>query len=67
MHYIIKATCQHDVSGVAKLGDGPTENTAWTNVYGPKPWCSQTEKRAAKAWCEWVDLDSLNQVVRKKH
>lgn len=57
MHYIIKATCKHESSGVTKLGDGPTEKCAWANVYGPKPWCDITVRLAAKAWCEWVDTD----------
>lgn len=47
------------ISGTCVLGQGATENEAWTDAYGPKPWSDFNKRSAKGANCVEVTEDEL--------
>ena len=56
-HYVVEAVS--GISGNCFLGEGATEELAWLDAYGPKPWGPAGERSAKGAWVRKVTTTEL--------
>jgi hypothetical protein len=55
MKYIIRT--EPLMRGPDVIGFGETEEKAWLNAFGPKPWHPIREKSSKGCWCEEIKPD----------
>lgn len=56
MQYVIRTIPQ--MRGPHVLGIGNTEEEAWLNAMGPKPWHPIVEESSKKCWCEKIEPEA---------
>jgi hypothetical protein len=55
MRYIIKT--ERTFISTINLGDGETQQAAWADAFGPKPWSDDAKRNAKNAWCVKIESD----------
>ena len=57
MKFIIES--QSGIQGTCLQGEGETEQQAWEDAFGPKPWTKWQKKCAKNSWSREVSEEEL--------
>jgi hypothetical protein len=50
--------------GTNIVGDGKTEEEAWEDAFGPKPWSPSQKQVAKKAWSREITMSEYDEIRR---
>ena len=53
--FVVQSQSGARFGGVCFLGQGATEQQAWLDAFGPKPWTDYVKRCASKAWVRQLD------------